>query len=254
MTHYLRHFSAATLLVCGVSLSACSSVPQDGVIATDLTGSMSQMWSNVFTGQLRRAPQPHYVFGASDATLNSPQLMQRVNQQASFIEQYVQPTPQQPHARQTYARKNTSSQNPWLRRGFAKHSLETYESFVPQKLAALPPQKETAPIPRPPRSQPVLEHSPAARDAYPPKATPKDPAIAQDWEAANKEIGDSLSYVKMGGGSKIADWQQCESQAGGYFLTTSTGFVVAPKFDSCMRTLGYKSEAEAEIELTANAN
>jgi len=222
MTHYLRHFSAATLLVCGVSLSACSSVPQDGVVATDLTGSMSQMWSNVFTGQLRRAPQPHYVFGASDATLNS--------------------------------RKNTSSQNPWLRRGFAKHSLETYESFVPKTLAALPPLEETAPIPRPPRSQPVLENSPAARDAYPSKTTPKDPAIAQDWEAANKEIGDSLSYVKMGGGSKIADWQQCESQAGGYFLTTSTGFVVAPEFDSCMRTLGYKPEAEAEIELMANAN
>jgi len=75
----------------------------------------------------------------------------------------------------------------------------------------------------------------------------------QDWQAANQEIGDSLSYVKMGGGSKISEWQDCEKQAGGYFIATPTGFIVDPKFDVCMRGFGYKPEAEAEAILSAKA-
>lgn len=61
----------------------------------------------------------------------------------------------------------------------------------------------------------------------------------------------ALSYVKIGGGSTMAEWQACEAQAGGYFLQTSSGFTVMPAFDSCMRGYGYITEAEAEAKFAS---
>lgn len=62
---------------------------------------------------------------------------------------------------------------------------------------------------------------------------------------------DALSYVKIGGGSRMADWQACEAEAGGYFQMTPSGFVVEPAFDRCMRRAGYVSEAEAQARFAA---
>ena len=283
MTKLLRPLSITSILICGFSLSACSSVPQDGVVATDMTGSFSQMWSNVFTGQLRPAPQAEYSFGGSDATLNTSLLMNRAAYQAvparQYRPNYISNPPQaqasyaRPASQQLFQHSMTRSvqrpvptpsyghvatselspENPWSRRQSVSPSLDSYESYRPQKSAALQPAEDLAP-PRPARSQPVISEPYVERDAYPAELPTQQtanytPAAEQDWESANQEIGEDLSYVKIGGGSKISDWQSCEGQAGSYFLTTATGFLVAPEFDSCMRSKGYKPEAEAELEL-----
>lgn len=61
---------------------------------------------------------------------------------------------------------------------------------------------------------------------------------------------DDLSYVKIGGGSKMADWRACEVSSDGYFRLDGTRFAVNPDFDLCMRSRGYISEAEAQTVLS----
>ena len=307
MTKFLRPTSLTTALMCALGVSACSSVPQNGVVATDMTGTLSQMWSSVFTGELRRAPQADYSFSGSDATLNSHLLRTQVHQQPAtqpvYRPQYkahtrqvpmhdmyktdmykpkrrnYQPEPVQEVSLQPQISKPLSPENPWSRRQPSSPSLDSYESFRPQNTIAAPPNTLPSAASLPPRSQPLMADPAIERAAYPSESfaleheTPaparqasidnnyakadletssRAPSAPQNWEAANEEIGDSLSYVKIGGGSQISDWQACEAEAGNYFLTTATGFIVAPQFDSCMRTKGYKPEAEAEAELAAS--
>ena len=308
MTKFLRPISLASALICALGLSACSSVPQNGVVATDMAGTLSQMWSSVFTGELRRAPQADYSFSGSDATLNSHLLRSHLHQQPAtqpvYRPQYkahtpqvpmhdmykadiykpkrrkYQPQPAQEVSLQPQVSKPLSPENPWSRRQPSSPALDGYESYRPQNTTAAQPNPLPSTASLPPRSQPIAADPSIERAAYPSEnfalenETPAParqasldnnyakvdletsssaPSAPQNWEAANEEIGDSLSYVKMGGGSQISDWQGCEAEAGNYFLTTATGFVVAPKFDSCMRAKGYKPEAEAEAELAASA-
>lgn len=311
MTKFLRPISLTSALICGLAVSACSSTPQNGVVATDMTGTLSQMWSSVFTGELRRAPQADYNFSGSDATLNTHLLRTHLHQQPSartvYRPQYAAHTPQvpmhdtyrtdmykpkrriyqpqpaqevslQPQISQPQISKPLSSENPWSRRQPSSPSLDSYESFRPQNTITAQPTQFPHVASPPPRSQPILANPSLERSAYPSEniapqnETPapthqasidnnftgmeletgsKVSSEPQNWQAANQEIGDSLSYVKIGGGSQISDWKGCEAEAGNYFLTTASGFVVAPKFDSCMRAKGYKPEAEAEAELAA---
>lgn len=313
MTKFLRPLSLTSALICGLTVSACSSTPQNGVIATDMTGTLSQMWSSVFTGELRRAPQADYNFSGSDATLNTHLLRTHLHQQPAarpvYRPQYAVHTPQvpmhdthrtdmykpkrrtyqpqpsqevslQPQISQPQISKPLSSENPWSRRQPSSPSLDSYESFRPQNTITAQPTQLPPVASPPPRSQPVLANPSLEQSAYPsenfalqneiPAPThqasinnnftemeletdSKVPSAPQIWQAANQEIGDSLSYVKISGGSQISDWKGCEAEAGNYFLTTASGFVVAPKFDSCMRAKGYKPEAEAEAELAAIA-
>ena len=74
---------------------------------------------------------------------------------------------------------------------------------------------------------------------------------AQPVRQASAEQTGALSYVKIGGGSRMSDWQSCETQAGGYFRMGQTGFTVEPAFDTCMRGLGYITEDEAEAKFAA---
>lgn len=61
--------------------------------------------------------------------------------------------------------------------------------------------------------------------------------------------GDQLSYVKMGGGSSMADWQACEREAGGYFTPREGRYGVNPNFDRCMRIKDYLPESEAQSRM-----
>jgi len=300
-TTYSKTFSAAVL---ALTLTACSSVPQNGVIATDMGGTFSNMWSNVFTGKLRAAPNQQYAFGGTDATLNTQRLINRTSVHASAQPHYNYSQPQsriQPRAypaqRPVQMRQDITPQikpqikqsktqgfgsrlrsifNPSSNAKFERNELDGYENTPATQSAALPKPTAAQPSPPPAQSQPVVARTQTADDAYPVQKTETNviparasindnlaktgrqaasyqPDIPANWESANQEIGDSLSYVKMGGGSKISDWQACEKQAGGYFNTTSTGFIVEPKFDSCMRGAGYKPESEAQAELSASA-
>ena len=352
MTHNLTFLKLSTLSLLCLSVSACHTAPQNGIVKTDLSGSMSQMWSNVFTGELRRAPDAHYnfgqnyAFGGTDATLNTGKLMSRVavlNQpQYQYQPQMAHATPQPQYGFQSTPKHNiekrvssprvnstpstveptqyTTYQNiidrqerrfapqqtiepASSRRSFGSklksiftpkntsegRPLSTYESFEPKpKATASRRARTSAALTRPAQSRPIIDTSAKAREAYPtqsavstkaqydiprrasidenlkamgrrtaaldPIATASSQGPAANWQAANQEIGDSLSYVKMGGESQISDWQACEKQAGQYFQTTATGFIVDPAFDQCMRASGYKPEAEAQSELELSAN
>ncbi|WP_371396646.1 hypothetical protein [Fretibacter rubidus] len=78
-----------------------------------------------------------------------------------------------------------------------------------------------------------------------PAITPEAAAPMQPSQTA--QTG-ALSYVKIGGGSRMSDWTSCETKAGGYFNMTATGYTVEPAFDACMRDLGYLTEAEADAK------
>ena len=52
---------------------------------------------------------------------------------------------------------------------------------------------------------------------------------------------DPLAYVNLSGPTDIADWAACEARAGSAF--TPDG--IAPRFDACLRSLGYLPEPEA---------
>lgn len=108
------------------------------------------------------------------------------------------------------------------------------------------PAPAPAPAPTPAQSvasAPAPQPAPQTASVYTPNAQAKTEG------SSARRVADidssSLSYVKLGGGSNIADWESCEKTAGGYFIPSSTGFSVLPAFDSCMRGKGYKSEAEA---------
>jgi len=66
--------------------------------------------------------------------------------------------------------------------------------------------------------------------------------------------GDELSYVKIGGGSSMADWKNCEQSAGGYFTPTPTGYRLNAQFDRCMRAKDYIAESEAHNVLRGSNN
>jgi len=365
MTHSMTRLKLGTASLIALGLSACSTAPQNGVVATDLTGTFSQMWSGVFSGELRPAPQPSYSFGtpqnygpqyalgAHDATLNTQRLMNTVTKQAAAQPNYYRPGTQPRYAKTQFpqsfmpqgriqrrslpapgpstdvadftppaatvssnrfsappqqaplwnsqplgqeqdhieARPNTikpvkkrsfgsrlkSIFKPKNTSGYQAEKMQGFETLRQTASQAAPKLAVNALPPRPAQSQPVISKLDLPREAYPVPAPNRQPAVAsasaipplasfkdiaptgravdtQELQSSNQEIGDSLSYVKMGGGSKISDWQECEKQAGGYFVTTPTGFVLEPKFDSCMRSLGYKPESEAEAQLSAAAS
>ena len=381
MTHNLTRLKLLTASILAISVTACSTAPQNGVVATDLSGSLSQMWSGVFTGDLRPAPQPsyqfsrqasppsQYAFGAQDTYLKRPRLQHHVSQQAAYQPHSLNSAPRH-HGGQHYAPQQAFPQHfvPQARiqpravprraaitppqiaaspmpaqspvqmpvqrpaqsspadfasyqpqplsrhssietpisqgqpnqkpsfgarirslfgtsdnKGLNAEQIDRYEDIQPEQAVSFKQPDVINPPPRPAQSQPIMADPALEREAYPMQASAPSPAIipvatippratiddnlaktgrnsaavsadpTQDWQAANQEIGDSLSYVKIGGGSKISEWQDCEKQAGGYFIATPSGFIVDPKFDVCMRGFGYKPEAEAEAILSAKA-
>lgn len=394
MTQSINRFKFLSASILAISLTACSTAPQNGVVATDLSGSLSQMWSSVFTGELRPAPQPsyrfggqpslrgQYAFGAPDAAFKTPRLKHIISQRAAYqphnlgsapqyhsrqplgaqqafsqhfvpqaiIQQPTIPAPQpmvmstpvqapihsgaqrpaqypmqmqsppqsaahdftqyRPQAidrpfkespfqaetsviqpeqsrKRSFGSRVLSIFNGSNDQGFSEkmggyEDMQTQQSradYEPQAMQRQDIQQPQTLAARPAQSQPVMADPALKRDAYPMQAAAPMPAtipmasipprasiddnlaktgrdtapMSQDWQAANQDIGDSLSYVKIGGGSKISEWQDCEKQAGGYFIATPTGFIVDPKFDVCMRGFGYKPEAEAEAILSVQA-
>lgn len=74
-----------------------------------------------------------------------------------------------------------------------------------------------------------------------PQIAPPPPPM-QNAEAGGMP---NLSYVKMGGGTSITDWQNCQNMAGSYVTPHGAGFMITPGFDQCMRGKGYIPEDEA---------
>lgn len=79
-----------------------------------------------------------------------------------------------------------------------------------------------------------------------PIAAPSDDRVAV--KMTPQEAASDISFVKIGGGSDMADWQACESLAGGLFTMNATGYDILPEFEQCMRAKGYTTETEAEAE------
>ena len=61
---------------------------------------------------------------------------------------------------------------------------------------------------------------------------------------AAPQISSDISFVKMGGGSNMHDWLMCEAESGGFIRVVQGGYLIEPKFETCMRAKGYKPESE----------
>ncbi len=53
------------------------------------------------------------------------------------------------------------------------------------------------------------------------------------------------SFVKIGGGANMVDWQACQSMAGDIYISAGQSYSVNPAFETCMRGKGYLPESEA---------
>lgn len=152
--------------------------------------------------------------------------------------------PAQAPAQQTAARPAPPPRAQPVYNTQGEYGAAPAQPSVPSPVPA--PVTQTASAPAPvtrPTIAPTPAPAPQSSSVYTPNAQAKTEG------SSARRVADidssSLSYVKMGGGSNIADWESCEATAGGYFIPSSTGFSVLPAFDRCMRERGYKSEAEA---------
>ncbi len=277
------HRFVLTLTAIGLLLPACSTTAQNGVVATDMGASLSQLWggsqnigqnigkpirerfsiaqhSDMVSGALRPSVHPEMQFmsapkHSSDASLNTGLLSARLAEQNRGSNNRPSYRPQIPFTSQAvqsqapYNRALTKTTKPKAFKATA------YNAPIPPRATIKQNLKSTGRI-----GKPYVAPLPPQTVAVQPNI--KKQALL-NWEAGNKNInkdinkdvgGDSLSYVKIGGGSKIADWQACEKRAGGYYLARAGAVVIDPKFDSCMRAAGYKPEAEAEAELRQKAS
>ena len=131
----------------------------------------------------------------------------------------------------------------------SKHAVS--KVFTPVKMALRGKQSYNEPVFASHELDPIYASYPAHPTQYSAQAqqrvinTPRyapPPALPQ-----SAEIGDmpNLSYVKMGGGTSISDWQECQNMAGSYITPQGAGFMITPAFDGCMRAKGYIPEDEA---------
>jgi len=83
--------------------------------------------------------------------------------------------------------------------------------------------------------------------------TPRTAPMPPPPQSADMGGMPNLSYVKMGGGTSISDWQNCQSMAGSYVTPNGAGFMITPGFDNCMRGKGYIPEDEALAMMDSQA-
>jgi len=56
------------------------------------------------------------------------------------------------------------------------------------------------------------------------------------------------SFVKIGGGSNMQDWMNCETEAGGYMTWKNDEYVISQDFEICMRINGYVLEDDLKSQ------
>lgn len=118
------------------------------------------------------------------------------------------------------------------------------ELVVPQ-LAQLPtPQTPNyqAPVYAPDSYQSVYGNPPIP----PARVVQAEPAAP----LAAPQTTQDISFIKMGGGSNMHDWLMCEAEAEGFVRVVQGGYLIEPKFETCMRARGYKPESEVADQLS----
>lgn len=206
------------IMAMGLSLSACSTLSNFGQSVWNQTTKVTNTATRSVAAFFRPAPRQDtggaYVFAGEDATLNTPLLARRVASQPSAYRDNVVFSAAQSRVKTT----------PKLRGRY-----EGYSSYEANPISA----KATLPMA-------TVKHR------HLPEPTVQQ--TTQQTAAQNETQTGALSYVKIGGGSRMSDWTSCEAKAGGYFNMTATGYTVEPAFDACMRSLGYLSESEADAK------
>lgn len=225
MTH--KPAKLITALILGASLSGCSTLSNFGHSfwsgTQKVTNSAAHSVAQFFRGTPRTETGKAYVYGGSDATLNTHLLAQRVASQHSTSQPVMFSHAQRRISPQPSAYTQAAAYHVPQPQGVPK-LRGRYKSYQSYEVAALQSSR------------------PASQAAKHP---------AQPVKQASAEQTGALSYVKIGGGSRMSDWQSCETQSGGYFHIGQTGYTVEPAFDACMRGLGYITENEAEAKFAA---
>jgi len=114
------------------------------------------------------------------------------------------------------------------------------------------PQLAQLPTPQTPHDQQPVYASQSYQSAYAnPSLTPQLVIEAAPIAALSApRTTDNISFVKMGGGSNMQDWVMCEAEAGGFIRIVQSGYLIEPRFESCMRAKGYKPESEVAEALS----
>ena len=114
------------------------------------------------------------------------------------------------------------------------------------------PQLAQLPTPQTPHDQQPVYAPQSYQSAYAnPSLTPQLVIEAAPIAALSApRTTDNISFVKMGGGSNMQDWVMCEAEAGGFIRIVQSGYLIEPRFESCMRAKGYKPENEVAEALS----
>lgn len=207
-----RAAKLTAVIMIGLSLSGCSTLANFGQSVWSGTTKVTQTAARSVTGFFRPAPR------------------------SDLGGEYL------------HAAADETLNQPLLARQIAMQpSYAAYETnYVPRDVALSTPKSRVKAVPKlRGRYQGYNSY-----EAAPAPQAPNDASVATAPAPQQDQTG-ALSYVKIGGGSRMSDWTSCESQVGGYFNMTETGYTVQPAFDSCMRGLGYMTEAEAEAKFAA---
>lgn len=219
------------LIGAALSLSACSTLSSFAGSVWSGTESVATKASSSVASLFRSGPKHDtgqaFLSATGDEMLNTAKLAERVATQPSgYYARQRGSNGQPPVIYRSDAERvsGATAQQPQLRGRY-----QGYQSYERGASFAAPA--------RPINTQSII-HEPSAPDLN----------INTDSYSGTDSDAGALSYVKIGGGSSMAEWQSCEVKAGGYFLQNARGFTVMPAFDSCMRSKGYITEAEAEAK------
>ena len=237
MTHIVAKIAVMAGL--SVTLTGCAQMHSFGDSMWGYTKSAANFVASPVTKLLRSAPEPQYVFdggahnaqqAAYNAFLSDSQGKHR-SQGLVVPDLQTLPVPNTPRY-QTSPYQQAVYQHPIYQAPQTANSIYDSPSYHYNDL----PYLEDIQTQLWPDSAP-------AQIAYAPQQSMPYASSAQ-IDLAQTDVSDDISFVKVGGGSDMRDWSICEAESGSVFRILDTGYMIEPRFESCMRAKGYKPESE----------
>ena len=154
---------------------------------------------------------------------------------ASPVTKLLRSAPEQKYVFEDASRAQYLAKEAFRSEGYSAHSRE----LVVPDLAQLP-------VPQTPNYQEPVYSPRSYQSEYgtPPVAPSRVVEAQPTVPIAAPQPSNDISFVKMGGGSDMQDWLNCEAQAGGFVRVVQGGYLIDPGFETCMRSRGYKPESE----------
>ena len=221
--HTIKHASTFILGCSLLSVGGCAQLQSLGQSMWSGTKYVSNVSTHKALSLLRPAPQQIERFEVNTAPSQTPDPLV-----TDFMRRYAVPIVEQTSTLMAMNHTRESGVN--MYRPGAQNTAN-YIQITPRTYAPTPiyqaPQSSAITSPLRPSSAPDF--------------------ISNDPEqlAGAAPVSADASYVKMGGGANMADWQACRQSAGEIYEALGSSYQINPAFDGCMRTRGYLPENEA---------